>query len=289
VPSLSDAYLARLAAPKGVGDLVPADLAGEVGSVVGGSGVRVTLRLAADRERIGDARFRAFGSAAPLAPGSVLVERVEGLRLSDARAISPDGLLAPLGDVPTPVRRGAEHLVEALRLALEGGDASRAAAATGAPGVLVCRCLGVADRVIRRAIRCGAEDVEAVGRATAAGHGCHSCWPDLRTLLDEEAFADASPPSGAGGDALARAIDAVVRPLWRAQGVTLGRVAVAGDVVRLEAVSRAVDALMSEIGAVAMARHHLRETLGEAVRVELAPPGAGEGAARAHVGPATAR
>jgi bacterioferritin-associated ferredoxin len=272
LPDLSPAYLERLAAPRGRGDLEPADLAGEVGSVVGGSGVRVTLRLAKDAtppRRVAAARFRAFGSAAPLGPGSVLVERVVGLDVDAAAGTTPDDLLAPLGaGLPPAVRRAAEHLAEALRRALREPDAA-ARAHVGAPGVLVCRCLGVGDRPVRRAIRGGARDVPAIGHVTSAGHGCHSCWPDLRALLFEEAHAGDAPPPPHEGGPMSRAVDAVVRPLLLAQGLSVGPVRIQGDgVVRLRVASGSPDALASPIGAVAMARHALRETISEDVRVE---------------------
>jgi bacterioferritin-associated ferredoxin len=283
IPALSEAYLARLADPRGRGDLEPADLAGEVGSVVGGSAVRVTLRLAKETtppRRVASARFRAFGSAAPFGPGAVLVERVVGLDVDAAAATTPADLLGPLGPhLPSAVARAAEHLVAALDRALRGPDAA-ACAHVGAPGVLVCRCLGVGDRPIRRAIRGGAHDVPSIGIATAAGHGCHSCWPDLRTLLDEETQsrrgdgvpAPSEADAGRGpwrGDALSRAVDALVRPVLRAQGIALDRARVSGDgVVRISVASVAPDALASPIGAVAMARHVLRETISEEIRVE---------------------
>jgi hypothetical protein len=51
-----------------------------------------------------------------------------------------------------------------------------------------------------------------------------------------------------------------------------------------------MDALASPIGAVAIARHVLRETLSEVLRVELAPPDGAEAASAApHVPPSRAR
>jgi bacterioferritin-associated ferredoxin len=284
------AYLDRLAAPVGRGDLLPADLAGEVGSVVGGSGVRVTLRLAAGGARVAEARFRAFGSVAPFGPGSVLVEGLRGLDLASARALAAKDLLAPFGPhVPSAVARAAAHLVEALHKALDGGAGARTAARADAEGVLVCRCLAVGDRTIRNAIREGANDVPAIGLATSAGHGCHSCWPDLRTLLDEEAEIVPNGSPEAPGDPLSRAVEAIVRPVWRAQGLVLGSVRVVGDVVTVSVAGREPDALASDLGGVAIARHHLREALGDAVRVELAPPPPGSEAGSAHVGRAATR
>src|SRR5204862_379363 len=103
---------------------------------------------------------------------------------------------------------------------------------------------GGGDREIRRAIRRGAEDVGAIGLDCAAGTGCRSCWPDLRTLLDETRgprpdaghAGPLDPPAGdepaglsspavvvGSADPLVRAIVAVVRPIWRASGIRAGR------------------------------------------------------------------
>ncbi|MCC7139992.1 MAG: (2Fe-2S)-binding protein [Planctomycetes bacterium] len=267
-PPRSPAYLARLASPRGVGDLEPADLAGETGSVVGGRGVRVTLRLRGLlRHRVEAARFRPFGSPAALAPGSVLVERAEGAEVADLRALVAADLLAPLGAVPAAVERAAGDLAAALGRALDDG---REAAKVSAPGVLVCRCLGVGDRVVRRAVRGGACDVPAISADCAAGSGCHSCWPDLRTILwEEREAAGREPARPAASDPLVAAVEAVVSPVWRAQGLHLRAARVEGGRV-LVALERVEDgALASPLGGVALAQHALREVLGDAVRVEL--------------------
>ena len=72
-----------------------------------------------------------------------------------------------------------------------------------------------------------------------------------------------APPS------LHAAIRALVAPLWRAQGVTLGEVATDATSVRVTLAATAPDAMASPIGAVALAQHALRETMDEAVRVVL--------------------
>jgi bacterioferritin-associated ferredoxin len=277
---LSARYLEHLTAPRNLGDLVPADLAGEAGSVVGGMGVRVTLRLAeAPPPRpIGAAMFRALASPAPRAPGSVLTQRLAGLAPERAARIEPRDLLDELGgSVPEPVARAAGLLVAALRAALSDGAA---AARADAPGVLVCRCLAVGDRRVRHAIRVGARDVPSIGLDCHAGQGCHSCWPDLRAILDEETVAREAPRRDGGRDsspatALASVVESLVRPLWRAQGVRLGSVAVEGGggatlVARLSVAAVEPGALASPIGACAIARHALRESLAEDVRVEPA-------------------
>ncbi len=279
LPLPGRAYLERLAAPRRQGDLEPADAAGEVGSVVGGLGVRITLRFskdAAQPRRIASVRWRSLGSLAATGPAEVLAELSVGRDEAEARAIGVADLLGPLGpDLPPAVVRAADRVLEALGLALDDG---RAAASVMSPGMLVCRCLSVGDRAIRRAIRQGAEDIESIGLACAAGQGCHTCWPDLRELLDDERWRR-RPPVGPLGprhthstDPLLAAVEAIVRPLWRAQGVALGRIERDGGAVRLEITQVARGALASEIGAIALARHALRETIAEGLRVEPSPP-----------------
>ncbi|MBL9088981.1 MAG: (2Fe-2S)-binding protein [Planctomycetia bacterium] len=275
---LAPAYLARLVAPAGLGDLVPADLAGEVGSVVGGGGVRVMLRVAARpgaAPRATALAFRSLGSPSAHGPGAVLVERGTGATLDDLAALRRADLLAPLGPVPPAVERAADRCLDALDRALTDGAA---AARTDAPGLLTCRCLGVGDREIRRAVARGATTVPMIGLDCAAGTGCHSCWPDLRALLLETTTERTAPgprvppPPTAPPTAppsLHAAIRALVAPLWHAQGVTLGEVATDGGAVRLTVAATAPDAMASPIGAVALAQHALRETMDEAVRVVL--------------------
>jgi bacterioferritin-associated ferredoxin len=293
LPALTPAYLERLISQPHRGEIEPADAAGEVGSVVGGSGVRVTLRFARGDgpRRIASARWRAFGSLAAIGPGSTLCERLVGCDDAGALAVDAPSLLRGFGGpLPAPVARAATHLLEATALALS--ESGPKTANVRAPGVLVCRCLGVGDRVIRHAIRGGALDVEAIGLVTSAGHGCHSCRPDLRAILDEETVGRDSSTAGDSPAAplLERAIDALVRPTWRAQGVALGAVRVEGEIVLLSVASIERDALASPIGAVAIARHALRDTLSEGVRVELAPSADALGASGGpHVPPSRAR
>jgi len=277
IAELSPDYLRRLLLAATRADLVPAHAAGETGSVVGGGATRVTLRFedpAAPDRLVRDARVRVLASAAPHGPAAVLLERITGARESAIRLVRADDLLALLGPaLPPAVARAATTLLDALRRALDDGAT---AARTDAPGVLVCRCMGVGDRVIRRAIRGGATDAPMIGIACAAGTGCHSCWPDLRALLDEELPrpSEARTDSRAGPASDATSAEAVafglVAPLWRAQGIALASLAIEGEVVRVGVGEVTPGALASPIGAVAIARHALREALSDTVRVELA-------------------
>ena len=52
---------------------------------------------------------------------------------------------------------------------------------------LVCSCLTVAESEVLHAIRCGADSVDAVGRACEAGTCCQSCHDGIRSLLQQDA------------------------------------------------------------------------------------------------------
>ena len=83
IADLSPDYLRRLLLDATRADLVPADAAGESGSVVGGGASRITIRFddpdAPDR-LVRDARVRVLATAAPHGPAAVLLERIVGSR-----------------------------------------------------------------------------------------------------------------------------------------------------------------------------------------------------------------
>lgn len=277
IPVLPAPYVEHLVHPRGVGDVLLAQAAGEVGSMVGGSGVRVTLSWRQDergRAVIGEVMARVFASHALVAPASALVEAAAGLSYDDAALLGAaaleQALRGPGPDVaplPAPVVRGCEQVAEAFLRALGTETHGRPADPLGM-GILVCRCLGVGDRQVRQAIRQGARTPEEIGDRCRAGTGCRSCRPDLWTLIDEELLLPSSAPPGV--------TDPVARIVWargardlRCLGLTLHAVEVGreGVSIAVEAARAQPDTL--DLGAVALIRHLLRETVAPHVPVSL--------------------
>jgi NifU-like protein len=277
IPALPRAYVEHLVDPQRAGDVPDAEAAGEVGSMVGGLGVRVTLSYRdAGRGRavIARAAVRSFGSVSPVAPGSVLSGMLIGLGPAEALEISVAKVLEVLADgraggagVPPRVVHAAEFVVEAARRAL-GAPGPGAPADPRGPGVLVCRCLDVGDRTVRRAIHRGSRTAEAVADACGAGNGCRSCRPDVLRILDEETRPSAPPPPP-HLPPVERIARAWVVPLLRSLGLDVVRVDVADEAVRLEVVPRSHPPDVSPIGATALARHLLREVVADDIRVEV--------------------
>ena len=245
--------------------------------MVGGQGVRITLCFkSAGRGRavIADAAARVFGSAAPVAPASILVDRVVGLTPEEAQRIDPTRVTEALLDgslngdlLPPRVAKAAESVVEALHRALGAPGAGGPSDPTG-PGILVCRCLGVGDRKIREAIRQGARDPEAIGERCRACTGCRSCRTDLLALIEEENRLPEPTPSPDLHPA-ARIALAHGRPALRALGLPLLSARVEGDAVLLVLGPAEGRPNVSPLGALAVTRHMLRETVWDHIRVEL--------------------
>ena len=275
LPELPEAYVDHLVRPRNAGDLPDAHAAGEFGSMVGGLGVRLTLKYGVEDDRpiVTEARGRAFGSPAPVAALSWMTGALVGKTEQSASAITADDVVAGMTggaafELPERARLGASYVVSALHSAL--GDASAAPPAdVNGGGILVCRCLGVGDRTIRRAIHDGARDPEAIGEACRACTGCRSCRSDLLALIAEELGAEPPPPP-TNGHPIARIAmvhaGAALRPL----GLPLQGADVREDIVAIRLGAPAEDAFVSPISAVAITRHVLREVVWDGVRVELA-------------------
>jgi bacterioferritin-associated ferredoxin len=272
IPRLPQAYLEHLVAPRHMGDVPEAHAAGEVGSMVGGLGVRVTLAFRDAGQRravIARAGARVFGSAAPVAPASKLLDMAIGLTPEDAAAISVPCVQAALGNgtpLPARVAKGTEFVVEALRRAL--GMSEGAPSDPRGAGILVCRCLGVGDRVIRAAVAGGARTPEEIGEQCGATLGCRSCRPDVRVLLDQEIHPpEATPPTDL--PPIERIVRAHVLPLLRAHGVAIAASRATDAGVRLVLRPLWQRPEISPQGAHEMARWVLRETVHDEVRVEV--------------------
>ena len=274
IPDLPASYVRHLVEPYGLGDVEDPHAAGESGSMVGGRGVRITLAYRASSQNgsvIAAARGRVFGCVGLRAPVSWLSETLEGRSFEQACTLGREDVLAGLAPgsghlLPEAVQRGAELAVEALHRAL-GVARGGAPADPHGRGILVCRCIGVGDRSIRASIRAGAHDPEAIGQATGACTGCRSCRPDLMGLLDEE-LGGPLPVPPRDAPPLARIAWTCVGPTLRGLGLPLARVAIGATALRLAFGPPAAWACVSPIGAVAVARQILRDTVGDGIRVE---------------------
>ena len=171
--------------PRNVGELPGANAVGEVGSLACGDALKLCLKISPDGI-IEDASFQTFGCASAIASSSALTELIKGKSVEEASKITNKDIAAYLGGLPKEKMHCSVMGEEALEAAIRNWK--------GLPpreqeeeGRLVCKCFGVTDTQIRKAIReNGLTTVDEVTNFTKAGGACGDCREQIQDILDEE-------------------------------------------------------------------------------------------------------
>lgn len=170
--------------PKNVGEIEKPDAVGEVGSIVCGDALRLTLKIDRETERITDARFQTFGCASAIASSSALTELVKGKTLDEALRMTNQEIADFLGGLPDEKMHCSVMGMEALESAVMNYRGGSAPSVTGE--TIVCKCFEVSEEKIRKvAVENHLTTVEAVTNFTKAGGGCGTCIPRIEELLRE--------------------------------------------------------------------------------------------------------
>ena len=94
----SDRVIDHYENPRNVGVVENADATGEVGSIVCGDALRLTLKI--EDGIIKEARFKTFGCGSAIAAASALTEMIKGKSLEDAAKITNKDIVDYLGGLP---------------------------------------------------------------------------------------------------------------------------------------------------------------------------------------------
>jgi len=169
--------------PKNAGTIDDADAIGEVGSLSCGDALRLFLKIDEDG-LIEDAKFQTFGCASAIASSSILTEMIKGMTVEEAEKVSNKEIAEALGGLPKEKMHcsvmGQEALEDAIRK-------YRGLEAAPAPeGEIVCKCFGVTDLQIKRAVLDnGLTTLEEVTNFTKAGGGCEDCHGRIQEIITE--------------------------------------------------------------------------------------------------------
>ena len=168
--------------PKNVGEVENPDGVGEVGSMLCGDALKLTLKIDKDSGRIVDAKFQTFGCASAIASSSVLTELIKGKTVDEALRITNQDIADYLGGLPKEKMHCSVMGREALEAAIadyrgEGKPVER-------EEKIVCKCFEVSEDKIRRvAIENRLTTVEEITNYTKAGGGCGACVPAIEAIL----------------------------------------------------------------------------------------------------------
>ncbi len=170
--------------PKNVGEIKDPDAAGEVGSIVCGDALKLTLKVDKETGRITDAKFRTFGCASAIASSTALTEIIKGKTVDEALQVTNNDIAEYLGGLPREKMHCSVMGREALEAAVANYKGEKPPEVE--EGEIVCQCFGITDEKIRRVIIDNhIHNVEDVTNFTKAGGGCGSCVPDIDKIMKD--------------------------------------------------------------------------------------------------------
>ncbi len=171
--------------PRNAGELPDANAIGEVGSLACGDALKLFLKID-DNGVIQDASFQTFGCASAIASSSALTELIKGKTVDEAIKITNKDIASYLGGLPKEKMHCSVMGQEALEAALRNWH-GEPPLAPEEEGKLVCKCFGITDVQIRRAIQeNNLKTVEEITNYTKAGGGCGDCLETIQQILNEE-------------------------------------------------------------------------------------------------------
>ena len=264
--------------PRNAGPLADANAIGEVGSLACGDALKLYLRIN-DQGIIEDAGFETFGCASAIASSSVLTELVKGMSVDEAVKLTNKDIANALGGLPKEKMHCSVMGAEALEAAIRQWKGEPAIPHAHEEGKLVCKCFGVTDAQILRAIReNGLRTVEEITNYTKAGGACGDCLDQIAEILADELrsprLVEIAPrPRLTNVQRMQRVmkvIDEEIRPQLEADGGTIELVDVDGKRVLVNLGGRCAQCRASAVTLHDLVQRTLREQVEDDIIVEEA-------------------
>ncbi len=184
----TDKVMEHFKNPKNAGEIKDADATGQVGSLVCGDALKLTLKIDKETQIIKDAKFLTFGCASAIASSSVLTEMIIGKTLEEASKITNQDIASELGSLPEEKMHCSVMGMEALEAAIQSYKQG------GKPVIyeqessskIVCKCFNVSEETIIKAIHTNKlTTVEDITHFTKAGGACGKCKAEIQQILNK--------------------------------------------------------------------------------------------------------
>jgi NifU-like protein len=173
--------------PKNVGEIENPDAVGEVGSIVCGDALKLTLKIDPNTHVILDAKFKTFGCASAIASSSALTEMIIGKTIEEAAKITNQDIANYLGGLPEQKMHCSVMGMEALEAALENYRTKKGIKKViGENDRIVCKCFVVSEKTIIKAIELNnLKTVDEITHFTKAGGGCGKCKGEIEKIIKD--------------------------------------------------------------------------------------------------------
>lgn len=262
--------------PKNVGEIKDPDAAGEVGSMICGDALRLTLKIDRKNNTITDAKFQTFGCASAIASSSALTELIKGKTIDEALKISNQDIAEYLGGLPKEKMHCSVMGREALEAAIANFRGEKKPPEREEK--IVCECFEVSEEKIRKvAIENHLTTVEDITNFTKAGGGCGNCIPAIEAILKDIWFVKPLPEKPGAPKKLTNlqkitliqdVIEKEIRPRLQADGGDIELIDIDGNKVIIGLRAMCVGCLMGDVTLKGI-ENKLKELVSEDITVEV--------------------